>query len=787
MALSGSFTNTFTSGYQLKCTWSATQNVSANQSTITLNLYLVSLGSSYTISSGSNKDLQMYINDPWTDYGVNYNVSLSGNQSKLMQTMTRTITHDANGNASPTLSALINFAGVVLNGSAWNTVQVTQQVTLNSIPRNSTPASPNPANITAGVTGIPFTINQYITGVHHTVLLYVMNTDNSTYTQVTSLTNQGTSGTLSLGTTENTTIFNTLAQRASAPCIFRVRTYDVNNNQIGGDADSTGTMSAPAATTPIVPNFNIGDTVTVTLNAANSAFTHKLVWTFGSYTRTLAANNPNGNYSWATAGADASGMYPVIPNAASGIGGLVCTTYYNSVQVQSPVSSGNVTATVVNSNPTFTTISYLDNNTTIAALTGNNQYIVQNQSDMLAKVLSANKAVALNSATITKYIATVAGESLTVVSPFATDILFDFSTIVSSTNQTLTITAYDSRGFTTAVSLTVNVVPYSPPTVVTTAARQSGFGATVTITLSGTISPLNVNGVNKNSLAAANTNYEYRVKGGSYNAATAFTGQTLTMPNYSATNVTLTLANTSAWDILVTVTDQISSVAVTLTVAIGVPIMFWDKVMKNVGIGKFPSASYLLDVAGAANFDGAITAAMPSLIGDATNGWLRFVNNGSGVFIQGANGAKNAAATIMLTGLNNTANTVKTFNNTLDDGSGNMTVKGITAPAWTALTLGNGWVNIGGVYSTAAYRKNALNQVELKGNIGSGTTTSGTVIATLPVGFRPTERRRYTVLSNNTSGDQIAQVDIDTSGNIIVILAYNTYLSLDSIPAIPTT
>lgn len=102
-------------------------------------------------------------------------------------------------------------------------------------------------------------------------------------------------------------------------------------------------------------------------------------------------------------------------------------------------------------------------------------------------------------------------------------------------------------------------------------------------------------------------------------------------------------------------------------------------------------------------------------------------------------------------------------------------------PSWLSLTFQNGWVNYGYEYQTAQYRLNNFGTVELRGRITAGTTTAGTVIATLPSGYRPPAKLSFSIVTNNTTDDQIGQIDIDSSGNIIVIRGFNTYLSLDGI------
>ncbi len=96
---------------------------------------------------------------------------------------------------------------------------------------------------------------------------------------------------------------------------------------------------------------------------------------------------------------------------------------------------------------------------------------------------------------------------------------------------------------------------------------------------------------------------------------------------------------------------------------------------------------------------------------------------------------------------------------------------------WTNLTLQNSWAAYGGSYSTPQYTKAADRLVTLKGLIKSGTTTAGTIIATLPEGYRPSATVLYTGVSVNA----YCRIDIDSSGNIIFQTGSNTWLSLDNI------
>lgn len=138
MALSGTIYNNFATGYRIQIEWSATQNIENNTSTITANFYLMSLGSSYEIHSSTKKTVRITI-DGTTYTSANQTAALSGNQKKLMATATKTVTHNADGTKTFSLSGSIDLE-VTLSGKYYGTVSVgPQSFTLDPIPRASQP------------------------------------------------------------------------------------------------------------------------------------------------------------------------------------------------------------------------------------------------------------------------------------------------------------------------------------------------------------------------------------------------------------------------------------------------------------------------------------------------------------------------------------------------------------------------------------------------------------------------------------------------------------------------
>lgn len=101
-----------------------------------------------------------------------------------------------------------------------------------------------------------------------------------------------------------------------------------------------------------------------------------------------------------------------------------------------------------------------------------------------------------------------------------------------------------------------------------------------------------------------------------------------------------------------------------------------------------------------------------------------------------------------------------------------------TGVKWIAPTLLNSWVNYGAPYNTAAYMRTDDGLVLLRGAIKSGTTTAGTVLFTLPVGFRPAGGTAEFV---SVSNGAIAQIDVETDGDVVIRVGGNTRLSLDGI------
>lgn len=102
----------------------------------------------------------------------------------------------------------------------------------------------------------------------------------------------------------------------------------------------------------------------------------------------------------------------------------------------------------------------------------------------------------------------------------------------------------------------------------------------------------------------------------------------------------------------------------------------------------------------------------------------------------------------------------------------------LSAPdsGWTVPTYTNSWTNYDTTYGPAAYYKDALGFVHLRGLIKSGTV--GQSAFTLPVGYRPSVRTLFASMS----ADVICRIDVVTDGTVFMGTGCNNaWVSLNNI------
>ena len=227
--------------------------------------------------------------------------------------------------------------------------------------------------------------------------------------------------------------------------------------------------------------------------------------------------------------------------------------------------------------PTVGTITYADTNTTVTAITGNNQHIVQNQSNLKVTYTSATGS---NKSTISKYTFVLNGVTKTSTSAGGT---IDFGKVDSSKNLTLTMTVTDSRGLTEKSTKTITMLAHSNPTAKVTLERLNNYENETHLTIDGSVSSVN----SKNTMAIK---YRYKVSGGSYNSFTSVADRA---------KVTLSLNKEKIYVFNIVVTDAFGTTYnKEHKLGKGVFPLFIDTVLNSIGVNKFPTKEKAFEIDG---------------------------------------------------------------------------------------------------------------------------------------------------------------------------------------------
>ena len=300
---------------------------------------------------------------------------------------------------------------------------------------------------------------------------------------------------------------------------------------------------------------------------------------------------PQGSVTITPTAAELAVLYAAHPNEKTFSVDVEMKTFNNSnytSQLGNTVSY-DAPFVIVNANPTFAGFNYKDGNSTTVALTGNDQVLVQNQSQLIAEIPPENKMVAVKSASPSKY--TFQIDTLAVDEPYSTSIITkSVGSVANSGTKRLTVKAFDSRSYSTAKTADITVVPYSPPVVTATVERENGFEAQTAINISGSISPVTVGGTQKNSInTSTGVEYRYREANGTWNSW-VFKDSTLTGVDITTVETLLSLDIEKEFEFQVRITDKLSTTTLTIPVTQGKPIL-WIGEDRAVGINHIPGSS----------------------------------------------------------------------------------------------------------------------------------------------------------------------------------------------------
>ena len=247
------------------------------------------------------------------------------------------------------------------------------------------------------------------------------------------------------------------------------------------------------------------------------------------------------------------------------------------------------TFSIVNANPIFTNFSFLDLSSTITALTGNNQTIVKNYSNVQVRVYRpADIAIPQKNATITNYQFVCGNDSVVF---YDNGDEYESGRINNVKSGVFNVYAVDSRSNSTLVTkFATNVIEYTELVKGNiSVARQTGTSEETILTLDGQINLVNFGSVT-NSIKTAKTRY----KQSDSDTWSNYSNITLTVDsngNFSFNDLiqgdtTLGFDEANSYNIEVVISDELSTITYTANLGSAIPNIALHK--DGVGImGKY--------------------------------------------------------------------------------------------------------------------------------------------------------------------------------------------------------
>lgn len=564
------------------------QNVISNTSTIALGMYVYSR---YEIA--------------WSDFGTNgtsyigtatsgtncftFTAGQSGSGTKwLIENKQVTVTHNSNG----TLTLPIYWHWGV--NSSWGQYigpSGSYKVTLPSLDRSAPTVSCSVSNITAN--GFKISASSSATA---DIWQYSLNSGTS-WTQFS--TTAGTSANITLSSLSPNTSYS-----------VRVRARK-RSNQVYGTSSTISVKTLGGAIISSCGNF-VADSSSVSLSMRVTVYN-------ASYTNYITIKNGSTTYlslagrSWATGTSDRSitlsaaertTLLGAMANLKSFTATIQLVTKSGTTQIgNASTCTCTISTTQSASGPTISGFTFADTYATTTAITGNNQVLIQGYSKL---TVTPGTATAKNGASIVSYSAVCSG----VTKSNTTGAALALGEIGTSGTRDITLTVTDSRGYTASITKSVTVVAYSKPKVNSASLRRTNDIETeMQLVFDGSISPITVGGIQKNSLLYVR--YRYKMTSAtSYNTYTSILGSiTANGTSFSFSNLELCNLNSeSSYDFHLQIRDKLDSLTsldLYFVVSQGTPLVALRK--KMVGINT-PNPEVALHVVGDVKVEGALSA-----------------------------------------------------------------------------------------------------------------------------------------------------------------------------------
>lgn len=350
-------------------------------------------------------------------------------------------------------------------------------------------------------------------------------------------------------------------------------TYSAGFSPTSGSASGSFALTnIPRGSTITATSAYIEEVSQLTIFKNISSYTHTIRYSFGDFTGYILANGTTSQtptkLSETSIGFPIpSSWYSVLPNSPSGL----CTLLIDTFDGDTQIGDTNYTQFRVNVNPQTNSpvieATITDTNTDATSLTGSNVVLIKNFSlPQIDWGVTLKHGASLSSITINNNTPTV--------SPYVTLL----------TDNTITITAVDTRGF-SDVYVAQNIIKdYDVPSYTLDGERPAPTSLDASVRFSGTWWNDNF-GASNNALEII---WQYKkttdsnwTTGGTLTEGTDYTisgNGFWSGISSSPTDIQIggNLDYAFSWDLAIVVTDKVTSISRTITITKGIPVVNWD-------------------------------------------------------------------------------------------------------------------------------------------------------------------------------------------------------------------
>lgn len=354
-------------------------------------------------------------------------------------------------------------------------------------------------------------------------------------------------------------------------------------------------------------SMNLGASITVYTNRASSDFTHDLTYELGGATGMIGT----------TVGTSAVFAVPKslanqIPKSISGVGKVICKTYNGSTLIGT--SSVSFTAWVPDTAEFRPTISTLTITDAITAIKTKFNAFVQRKSKLTIAAVGVGT-----------YSSTISSNKITANNAVYTSSTATTGILSASGTNTITATVTDSRGRSTTVTQTIEVVAYNDPTITSLKASRSNSDGSINdegvfAKIDAVASVSSVNSLNDKT-------FKLRYK---KTTIATYTEVTLSNASYAltASQILSGIDENNSYDIQLVVTDYFTTVTKSLVLSTAFTLVDYFAGGKGIAFGEVASQNGMvvaLDALfkGKVDFKGLVVNEEPKLP-TLINGWSQY-------------------------------------------------------------------------------------------------------------------------------------------------------------------